>query len=165
MTDKIRYIATTLTVVLFFGVFSLWTILRPADEFSDTERRPLKQFPELSYQTVISGDFMKLFDEYTPDQFPLRETFRSIKAQVATKVFLRGDNNGIYEVDGVLSKLDYPLDEESVTHAAERFEFIYNTYVKPNGSKAAILPLTTKPFTSKFTGRRSFLHPLSFGTR
>ena len=142
MTDKIKYIATTFACLLFFGVFSLWAILRPADAFSDSERRALKQFPEFSYQTVLSGSFMENFEGYTLDQFPLREGFRSLKAQVASKFFLRGDNNGLYEAEGFLSKLDYPLDEKSVDRAADRFRFVFDRYLKDKNVKAylAIIP-------------------------
>ena len=142
MTDKIKYIATTLLCLLFFFGFSLWAILRPADAFSDSERRALKQFPELSFQTVLSGSFMQNFEGYTLDQFPLREGFRAIKAQVAKNVFLRKDNNAIYEKNGYLSKLDYPLDENSVDRAAERFRFVYDRYLKDKNANAylAVIP-------------------------
>lgn len=142
MTDKIKYIATTLLCLLFFGIFSLWAIFRPADAFSDSERRALKQFPELSLQTVLSGSFMQNFEGYTLDQFPLRESFRAIKAQVASKVFLCGDNNGLFEAQGYLSKLDYPLDEDSVDRAADRFRFVYDRYLKDTDVKTylAVIP-------------------------
>lgn len=145
MTEKIkhiRYVATTLVTLLFFGILSLSAILRPSDDFSDSERRPLKQFPDFSYQTVLSGDFMGNFEGYTLDQFPLREAFRSIKAQVASKVFLRGDNNGIYRADGHLSKLDYPLHEDSVDHAARRFRFVWEKYLADKNVKTylAVIP-------------------------
>ncbi|MBQ3075063.1 MAG: hypothetical protein IJC26_03255 [Clostridia bacterium] len=129
MTDRIKYVATTLATVLFFAAFSLWAWFRPSDDFSDSERRGLKQFPSLSYQTVLSGDFMENFEGYTLDQFPMREQFRSVKAQVASNVFFRGDNNGLYEKEGFLSKLDYPLNEKSVVRAAERFRFVYDKYL------------------------------------
>jgi len=142
MTAKIKYVATTLATLLFLGGFSLWAMLRPADEFSDTERRPLKQFPELSVQTLLEGSFMEFFEGYTLDQFPMRESFRTIKALVADKVFLRGDNNGIFEEDGYLSKLDYPLNEESVTHAAERFKYVYDRFLagKDVNTYLAVIP-------------------------
>lgn len=142
MTEKIKYVATTVTTLLFFALFSLWAVFRPADTFSDSERRALKQFPQLSYQTVLTGSFMQNFEGYTQDQFPMREAFRSIKAQVAGNVFLRGDNNGIFEKDGVLSKLDYPLREESVDRAAERFRFVYEKYLADKNVNAylAVIP-------------------------
>ena len=142
MTDKIRYVATTLATLLFIGIFSLWAWFGPDADFSDSERRGLKQFPELSYQTLIDGGFMENFEGYTLDQFPLRESFRSVKAIVSKYVFLRGENNGLYEVDGVLSKLDYPLDEESVDRAADRFRFVWDKYMADKNVKGylAVIP-------------------------
>lgn len=142
MTEKTRYVATTLATLLFFGTFSLWAWLRPAAEFSDSERRGLKQFPELSYQTVITGSFMENFEGYTLDQFPLREGFRSVKAVTSKYVFLRRENNGLYEVDGVLSKLDYPLNEASVDRSAERFRFVWEKYMADKNVKGylAVIP-------------------------
>ncbi len=130
MTEKIKYIATTVVCLLFFAFLSLWALFRPADAFSDSERRALKQFPPLSYQTILNGCFMENFEGYTLDQFPMRETFRSMKANVSSKVFLRSDNNGLFEVNGNLSKLDYPLNESSVDRAAERFRFVWERYLK-----------------------------------
>lgn len=153
MTDKIKYIATTLICLLFFGVLSLWAIFRPADAFSDSERRTLKQFPEFSVQTVLSGSFMQNFEGYTLDQFPLRETFRAIKAQVAKNVFLRKDNNELYEADGFLSKLDYPLNEKSVDRAAERFRFVYEKYLSDKNVNAYIAVIPDKnAFLAKDNG-------------
>ena len=142
MTDRIRYVATTLATLLFFALFSLWAIFRPADDFSASERRLLKQFPDLSIQTVLSGSFMENFEEYSVDQFPLREQFRFIKATASETVFLRMENNGLYRVHGQLSKLDYPLNEKSVDRAAERFRYVWEKYLKNQNAKAylAVIP-------------------------
>ena len=40
---------------------------------------------------------MKDFEDYTPDKFPFRDGFRSIKAFVSLRLFNRSDNNGIYD--------------------------------------------------------------------
>lgn len=153
MTDKIKYIATTLVCLLFFGALSLWAILRPADAFSDSERRALKQFPEFTLQTVLSGSFMENFEGYTLDQFPMREGFRSIKAQVAKNVFLRKDNNGLYEAEGFLSKLDAPLNEKSVDRAADRFRFVYERYLKDKNVNAYVAVIPDKnAFLAKENG-------------
>lgn len=42
------------------------------------------------------------------------------------------DENGVYVADGYAAKLNYPLDEKSVTYAASRFEFVYEQYLKDN---------------------------------
>ena len=79
MTKKIRIIGAALVGALWFAL-SVWALLAPAQEISDAERRPLAQFPELSSQSVLNGSFMTRFEDYTLDQFPMRDSFRKMKA-------------------------------------------------------------------------------------
>ena len=114
--------------ILFFGLtFFAW--LKPADEFSATERRPLDQFPTLNAETIFNGKFMAEFEEYTLDQFPLRDAFRSIKAIMHLYVFGQTDNNDVYIADGYVSKLDYPLSDKAMDNAIKKFQSIYKSYI------------------------------------
>ncbi len=135
MTKKTKHIVITFVMVAFFLSVSLFAWLKPADEFSLSERRRLSQFPELSFKTVVSGDFMSNFENYTLDQFPLRDKFRTLKALVTLNIFNQSDNNDIYVVDGYLSKIEYPLNEESVQRAGERFQYVYEKYLKDTNTK------------------------------
>ena len=88
---KNRIIVIT-SAVLVFTLSFLFVVL-PKSGYSDSERRKLKKFPEFSVENVISGKFMKDFEDYTPDKFPFRDGFRSIKAFVSLRLFNRSDNN------------------------------------------------------------------------
>ena len=81
----------------FILALSVFAWVKPADDVSITERRELAKFPELSFNTLVSGSFMKNFENYTLDQFPLREFFRKIKAQSEIGVFNKLSNNNIIE--------------------------------------------------------------------
>ena len=135
MTNKIKHIVITFVMVIFFFVISLFAWLKPSDDFSLSERRKLSQFPELSFKTIVSGDFMSSFESYTLDQFPLRDKFRTLKALVALNIFNQSANNDIYVVDGYASKIEYPLNEESVERAGERFRYVYEKYLKDTNTK------------------------------
>ena len=135
MTNKTKHIVITTVMVAFFLVISVFAWVKPSDEFSASERRKLAQFPELSFKTVISGGFMSSFENYTLDQFPLRDKFRTLKAIVALNVFNQSANNDIYVVDGFASKIEYPLNEESVERAGERFRYVYEKYLKDTNTK------------------------------
>lgn len=111
-------------------------IFKPSDEYSDSERRKLQQFPEISSETLLSGEFMVDFENYTLDQFPLRETFRRIKSFTALYGFMHRDNNGIYISDGYASAMEYPLNEESLEHAVSRFRKVYDMYISGNDISA-----------------------------
>lgn len=112
----------------------------PKGEISQSERRKLAQFPDVTLKSLLEGDFMEDFEEYTLDQFPLRDTFRQIKALFHYNVLGQKDNNDIYIADGYAAKLEYPLNEGSVRNAAEKFTSIYETCLAGSRVYAAVVP-------------------------
>lgn len=118
-----------LTVIFVFGFFA-WSIILPDAEISQTERRKLALFPEINTETILSGEFMSKFDSYTLDHFPLRDSFRTLKAMASFYLFQNKDNNDFYCHDGYIIKMEYPMDKKSVDHALGRFEFIYENHLK-----------------------------------
>ena len=104
-------------------------------EISFSERRKLEQFPGITWDSVLSGEFMEGFEKYTLDQFPLRDTFRTVKAMNAFYIFFQKDNNDIYIADGYAAKLEYPLKEDSIRSAAQKFTYIYERYMKGKDNK------------------------------
>lgn len=137
-----KNIAIIVMTAAFLCGFMLWSILKPADAESVSERRSLASFPTLSAESVSSGEFMSDFEAYALDQFPLRDRFRSMKAFTVFYVFGQKDNNGIYLEDGYASKLEYPMDTSSIEHATERFRLVYDRYLadKEMGVYLSVIP-------------------------
>ena len=133
--EKRKNLAVICLTSVFLLGFLIWSFLKPDSAVSQSERRKLAQKPDLTAAAVLSGDFMTKFESYTLDQFPLRDGFRRLKAAVLLDVLRKKDNNGIYLADGYAAKLEYPLDEASVCHAAERFQLIYETYLAGTDTK------------------------------
>lgn len=130
MTEKLKYIITVvLSVILIFGL-GAWFLFKEPVKYSDSERRVLAMLPEFSFEGVLSGEFMEAFEEASPDQFPLRDVFRSIKAYASEYLFNKKDNNKIFFADGHLSKLEYPMSDGMTEHAGEKLNYIYDTYIK-----------------------------------
>lgn len=127
---KIKNILTSLIFALLFGIFSVMCILKPPGEFSESERRPLSEKPVFSIGSVLSGEYMTEFEKYATDQVPMREQLKTIKAHFVLNILNKKDNNGMILHDGHVSKLDTTLNSDMINHAAERFEYIYNTYLK-----------------------------------
>ena len=125
-------ITVLLLAVLFLG-FSVICWIKPADEYSSSERRKLSLFPKLTWDTIADGKFMTEFEEYTLDQFPLRDGFRNLKAWVSQNLLRKADNNDIYVADGYAVKMEYPLKEESIKNAGMRFRKLYEKYLKDSG--------------------------------
>ena len=146
MKKKTQQIYTIVVMaVLIFGL-SLFAVLKPAGDFSESERRPLEQLPELSIKTLLNGDFMDSFENYTNDQFPMRDTFRAVKALAKYYLFGLSDNNELYFADGHVAKLDFPINQESLDHAADRFNELYETYMKDKVNKVVFTVVPDKGF-------------------
>ena len=104
---KDRMICILLGVFLF-GMSFLSMIL-PDGEYSLSERRKLTQMPSITLRSILSGKFMSEFEDYTTDQFPFRDVFRKIKAFTEINILGKKDNNAIYEYEGYLAEMQYPL--------------------------------------------------------
>lgn len=125
---RIRLIGFS-ALVLLWAALTAAAWFGPTEDFSDTERRKLAQFPTLTAQTVLDGKFMPEFETFTLDQFPLRDTFRRIKAMFHYNILGQKDNNDIYLVDGFAAKLEYPVNQVSVSNALKKFNSLYEKYL------------------------------------
>ncbi|PWM56419.1 MAG: hypothetical protein DBX93_05205 [Oscillospiraceae bacterium] len=130
MSDKIKNIVTVLLAAVFLFGFSAWSLLLPDAKESTSERRYLAQFPAVSKDSILSGKFMTGFEDWSLDQFPLRDNFRTLKAFTAFYLLRQKDNNDIYVVGGQAAKLDYPMHADSLDYAASRFAWIYENLLK-----------------------------------
>lgn len=127
-------------VVLFWAALVGFAWFGPVKEMSDAERRPLAQMPEISVNSVVSGKFMEKFEDYSLDQFPLRDAFRQIKSLFHYYALGQKDNNGIYIADGFAVQQEYPLNENSIDHALNRFSRLYEKYLTGNQVYMTIVP-------------------------
>ena len=131
---KIRALGA-LVLAMVWVLLAGFAWLGPKEAFSTAERRPLEQFPETNGKTLLSGEFMAKFEDYTLDQFPMRDAFRQLKALFHYNVMQQKDNNNIYVVDGYAAEMEYPLEEASVDHALSVFNQVYTRYLKDSGCK------------------------------
>lgn len=142
MNNKLKYIVVTVLCGLWIFGLSIWGILAPDGETSVSERRKLAQMPKINSESLSDGSFMTDFEKYSADQFPLRDGFRRLKSFGEYYAFMQLDSNGIYLKNGYASKLEYPLKEDTVKTAAEKFSYLYETYLKDSGGKVylSIIP-------------------------
>ena len=140
MNEKIKHIVNAcLFFVVFIGLF-LINISMKDTELSTSERRKLKQFPELNLNNLMDTSFMDDFDKYALDQFILRDTFRKIKANMEFNVFNKKDNNDLFVYDDYIFKNLYPLNEASIEITAKKIQYIYDLYLKDMNVYYTIVP-------------------------
>lgn len=103
MKSKIRSILFALVIL---GL-SIINIIKPSKSFSSKENRYLDQFPELSFENILSGEFSTNFEKYASDQFIGRDTWIGLKT-LSQLAILKKDNGRVY-----FGKDDYLFDVES----------------------------------------------------
>jgi len=125
----IRAIGAGVLVAIWLGLTGfLW--FGPKNQFSDAERRPLAQAPEITTDSLLDGKFMAEFEDYTLDQFPMRDTMRQLKSIFHYYVLRQMDNNDIYVEDGHAAKLEYKIDQNTVETLVGFFQKIYERSLK-----------------------------------
>ena len=97
MKTNVKNIVTSAVFGLIILIVALACVFHAPNQFSESERRELAQFPKLEwsekgFNTSIK-DYISDFEDYTLDQFPLRDTMRELKAFVELKLFNKKDNN------------------------------------------------------------------------
>lgn len=143
---KAKFISIILVFCILIGGASLWLFAKEDTELSEWERRKLQQFPEITFERVMDGKFMKDFVSYMTDQFPLRNEFRRLKANVLFKVYQQKDNGGVYIQDGYASKIDAKINPESVDHFIGRMDNLYNSYINDTDCKVYFSAIPDKNY-------------------
>lgn len=133
MKRKASIATAAVFLAVLFG-FSLLHLALPDREISRSERRRLAQLPPLS-----SG-FSDKLEEYMLDQFPLREQLRTVNSLVRLYGLGQADIHGIYLQGGGAFRMDGPLQEKQVRHAAAVFSAVQETYFPSLPSHYVIVP-------------------------
>ena len=74
-------------VVLVVGgllvTLSVWAWVQPPKHYSETEERGLAWYLDPKWADLADGSFAGDFAQHTQDQFPLRDSFRTVKGPVS----------------------------------------------------------------------------------
>ncbi len=145
MQNKMKNIAVTfafLITLTFLVVMCGRMYLNPV-ETSESERRPLAQFPtEITWESIVDRTSIEKFEDYTVDQFPFREFFRSLKAKFQLNVLGLAENNGLAVKDGYIAKIEQEFTEELLDYSLGRLQYVYEKLLKDNGGNkyVALVP-------------------------
>ena len=137
---KVQNYLTIALCSLFVLFFSFLCIFTRTPDYSDAERRALAKFPEVSWQSISTGEFATAFEEYTTDRFPFRDNWRSIKAYSRLNLFLQKENNGIFIKDGHIGKTEYPMNTQMLDYAASLFSRLKDRHFKNNNVYLSVIP-------------------------
>lgn len=153
MNNKIKNIVVSATFIAFMAFFAVMCTIAYFNpvKTSESERRPLAQFPEeITWEGVLDKTVIEDFEDYTVDQFPFREFFRSLKANFHLNILGLKENNGLTELDGYIAKIEPEFTDGLVDYSVGRLEYIFNKYLKDNGGDKFV---TLVPDKNYFLGR------------
>ena len=74
---KMRKLSAIVVILLWAGL-TMFAWFGPRQELSESERRPLAQMPEITGKNLLDGSFMEKFEDFSLDQFPLRDALRRL---------------------------------------------------------------------------------------
>ena len=137
MKDKI----ISISFVLFLFYFMILGVITKDQEISKEERRKLTQFKKIELSTIFSDDnYFSYLNDYFTDQFPYRNTFRKIKAIAGTKLFLKNENNNVFEKNGYLFELNTKVNENSINHLLSKINYVSDTYLQNKNKYFVYIP-------------------------
>lgn len=134
---KIRLILNAVVFCLVIASLSVMFVLKSDDEISLAERRPLTQFDD-----VVNGKEhpFETIETYFLDQFPHRDSFRTLKAVLFTDILRKNDNNNIYVYDGTVVEIQDTLDESQVKYATGVLNDVIDVYFKDCKVYYSVIP-------------------------
>ena len=90
--------AKKLSAILFFIIIAVVPVLifcLPIKTFSENENRVLANFPPVSVNSILSGEFMRGFEDYVADHFFLRDDWIAAQTRMELASGKR-EVNGVY---------------------------------------------------------------------
>ena len=139
----------TIIFIIYITAFSILGIIIKDKDISLSERRKLSTFPEFT----LTNEYITKIDKYLLDHFPLRDNFRSIKANFNYNILNKLDNNNIYLKDNYIFKSNYPTNTKSISNFINKINLIQNNLTKDNNQYIMIIPDKNYYLNSK-----DFLH-------
>ncbi len=122
-------------LLIIYGL-TLIAIIMPDKKISYTEKRYLKEFPEFKLDSAYSATL----ESYLLDQFPFRDTFRSIKAYYNYNLLFKEENNDVILYQDGIYKTLYPTNYKSLNNYIDYLSKISANFTSNNHIYLALIP-------------------------
>ena len=122
-------------IVLFFMVTF---VIFPKKDFSENENRYLSEMPEISFDGLIDGSYMKDIQNYLSDQFPFRDKFIGLKTIYEKNILLKELINNVY-----ISKDGYCIEKFTMPKSIKMISNKFNMFAKKINANVDIMLVPT----------------------
>ena len=154
MDEKRNAILTVAIICAMLLVFTAADLFNGDRIYSETENRVLASRPELSQESVKSGEFGAAYEEYITDQFVGRDKWIGIKT--ASDILMqKKDINGVYlGQDGYLIEQHLPSAYESVQ--VTKRTALLEKLVHDWNAKVMLVPTADNVLTDKLPANAAY---------
>lgn len=121
----------------FLFLVLIATIVIKDKEYSESENRVLAQMPSLTLSTLADGSFMKNFETYLTDQFPLRDSAISLKTYVDRVIGVKKENGVYIGKEGFLFDSPTAYNKDDMTEKVKAMSEFTEKY--PEMKKAVVI--------------------------
>lgn len=101
MNKKQSWNITLLFCILIFG-FTIATMIKPDQEYSEAENRTLAKMPKITGETLLNGEFESDYETYLTDQFVARDGWIALKTAVERLLQKKESKDIYFAEDGYL---------------------------------------------------------------
>ena len=149
---KLKNKIVTVVFCLFITAFCLLSLFHTPLAESESERRPLAQAPDITWQGIINGSVMEDIEDFTADQFPFRDAFRSLYTWYRMNIMGLKDTNDLAIKDGYIVKVESGLNDASVDRVVKSFRKLYEMYLRDSDANVylSIVPDKNYFFSQKY---------------
>ncbi|MBP5654158.1 MAG: hypothetical protein J6X33_01460 [Clostridiales bacterium] len=144
MRNKI--ISILFCLILAAGVIAHFAF--PDKQYSENEKRTLKQFPSVSWNAIRTGKFGDDMEEYLEDQYPGRDAWVAAKT-IAERASGKQESGGVYFAnDGYIMEIQKGFPEDTVVTNLTAIQNLSAALAKDNISVKLML-VPTAPYILK----------------
>ncbi|EKQ51199.1 MULTISPECIES: DHHW family protein [unclassified Clostridium] len=145
---RVYKVVISLVFLMFIGGMALTNILKKDTLVSEQENRNLQQRPAFSVENLINGNFNKEYTSYISDQFPMRNMWIELKANLELAIGKKEINNVYLSKDNSLIEgfKEEPL--EDTEEKADVLNKFASKYDKLNIS-LMLVPTTSEIYKEK----------------
>lgn len=157
----IKFIQTAVFMLLIFGMAGI-QLFSADKEYSAREKRELKQRPKFGVAAFIKNNFKDDYETYLSDQFPMRNTWITVKSE-ADYLLGKREMNGVYfgKDNYLLEKYDasdfnWKRVKKNLKKTAEFIKKTENAKVMFVPTKSRIMSDKLPPFAEKDAEERFY---------
>ena len=100
----------------------------------------IKLYDEDSYIFEFTSKVISCQEENGEYKVLLDKTFEGNTLEELLDIFKQKDNNNLFEINGSIYKMEYPLKENNVQKSAQKIKNVYDNYLKDMNVYYSIIP-------------------------